>query len=121
MYFFRLRVRPNGDSSELVLDRLMADYHASMHPDFSLAESLVLADGVSGIRIRYYGTAGDAIGADATWHEAWHDAQRLPDLTRIEVDTANGPEWPPIVVETALGNRDECGEYERVHNICERI
>lgn len=108
MYYFRVAVTPNGDSSRLTLSRIIPDYSATRLPDFG-DESSVLAESIAEVRFGYFGRDPDASGiVTPTWRDRWDDPQRLPDLIRIDVKAASGAPWPTLVVEPRLSPEVGC-------------
>jgi general secretion pathway protein J len=108
MYYFRLAVTPNGDSSRLTLARVIPDYAATQLPDFG-SDSSVLSDRIAEVRFGYFGRdPGAADSVAPTWRDRWDDKQRLPDLIRIDVTPASGPPWPTLVVEPRLAPEVGC-------------
>jgi general secretion pathway protein J len=109
MYYFRIAVVPNGDSSRLILSRLYPDYAATKAPDFGGAEFSVLADGIAEVRFGYFGRDPGALASmNPTWRDRWDDTQRLPDLIRIDITPAAGPPWPTLFVEPRLSPEVGC-------------
>lgn len=67
-----------------------------------------LADGLRAVRFRYRGL--DEEGGLAAWQEEWRMAEALPLQVSIEIETAQGQRWPPLVVSLAQGSgRDAAG------------
>jgi len=120
MYYFNVAVTPNGDSSRLTLSRQIPDYAATRLPDFSgTTETSVLADRIAEVRFGYFGRDPGAADAVApTWRERWDDAQRLPDLIRIDVKPAAGAPWPTLVVEPRLALEVGCPTWNQVARRC---
>lgn len=119
MYYFRVGVTPNGDKSRLTLSRVIPDYAAQGVPDFGAADFSVLADNISEARFGYFGRdPGAADLVNPTWRDRWDDPQRLPDLIRIEVTTANGAPWPPLVVEPRLAPEIGCPTWNAAARRC---
>jgi len=59
-------------------------------PDWSAAQSRVLAAGVAGFALAYADGAGN-------WSPAWRQPDKLPARIRVDLRTAAG-EWPPLIV-----------------------
>jgi general secretion pathway protein J len=59
-------------------------------------EHSVLARGVRNFRIAYFGAS--ALGEEPAWHDRWDGLGYLPKLLRIELDTADAPVRPPLIV-----------------------
>ncbi|MFQ5955238.1 MAG: prepilin-type N-terminal cleavage/methylation domain-containing protein [Kiloniellales bacterium] len=58
-------------------------------------DSVVLADGVTGLRFSYFGP--DRARRPPKWHHRWVDRDALPRLVRLEGSGAGG-RWPGLVV-----------------------
>jgi prepilin-type N-terminal cleavage/methylation domain-containing protein len=109
MYFFKIALTPNGNTSRLTLARMIPDYAATSPPDFGNADVSILADGVVEARFGYFGRdPGAADVVTPTWRDRWDDQQRLPDLIRLDVKLANGTSWPPLIVEPRLSMQVGC-------------
>jgi len=72
-------------------------------PGFDAETGEVIAADIAALRLDYYGRLGGR--ASATWHEAWPDTRRFPQLIRIRIEPAKGRPWPPIVVAPRLGEQ----------------
>ncbi len=106
MYYFRLTASGGRDSARLLLERVIPDYGALALPDFSGADSTVLADGIGSVRFGYFGRdPGSADSVAPTWRDRWDDPQRLPDLIRVDE-----PRHPTHAVprHQALPRRSAC-------------
>src|SRR5690606_17378901 len=55
-----------------------------------------LVAGLTGLRIRYRGL--DPATGEAEWFEAWDEHEALPLQVSIEIESAEGGAWPPMVV-----------------------
>lgn len=119
MYYFRVAVTPNGDSSRLTLSRLIPDYAALRLPEFGSADFSVLAEGVAEVRFGYFGRdPGSADTVVPTWRDRWDDPQRLPDLIRVDVKPASGTAWPTLVVEPRLAPEVGCFTWNPAARRC---
>ena len=119
MYFFKVALAPNGNTSRLVLARMIPDYAATTPPDFGNADVSILADGVAEARFAYFGRdPGTADTVTPTWRDRWDDPQRLPDLIRMDVKLANGTSWPPLVVEPRLSMLVGCKTWNPATRHC---
>ena len=118
-YFFRLAVKPSGDTSRLTLTRAIPDYAATALPDLTSAEQSVLADRIAEVRFGYYGRDPDSNDANApTWRDHWDDPQILPLLIRVDVVPAAGTPWPQLVVEPRLAPEAGCRAWDFNRNRC---
>lgn len=70
---------------------------------FRTGDPVVLLRDVAALRIAYFGKRERS--AQGAWHPEWKDETRLPDLVRIELDSAvaGRPLWPALVVAPQLG------------------
>lgn len=111
MYYFKIAVTPNGDSSRLTLARVIPDYAATTPPDFGTDFS-VLADRIAEVHFGYFGRDADAADTvTPTWRDRWDDTQRLPDLIRLDVKPASGAAWPTLTVEPRLAPQVGCPNW----------
>lgn len=62
----------------------------------------VLAEGLRAVRFRYRGI--DSGGGLGKWSERWDTAESLPAQVRVEIESADGTRWPPLVVGLAYGD-----------------
>lgn len=119
IYYFRIALAPGGESSRLSLSRAMPDYAALKPPSFDGADQSVLADGIAQVRFSYFGRDPDANDAVApTWRDRWDDPQILPLLIRMEVKTAQGASWPPLVVEPRIAPEAGCRGWDANRRRC---
>jgi general secretion pathway protein J len=119
VYYFRLAVVRDGDKSRLVQERVIPDPASTDEPEFRDAGRSVLAEGISELRISYFGRDAGAADADApTWRDKWDDKQRLPQLVRIEVIPAKGAPWPPLVVEPRHAPEVGCRAWDQGRQRC---
>ena len=118
MYYFKLAVTSNGNSSRLTLARVSPDYAATSPPDFGTDFS-VLAESIAEVRFGYFGRdSGDADTVAPTWRDRWDDPQRLPDLIRVDVKPASGAAWPTLVVEPRLALQVGCPNWNPAARRC---
>jgi general secretion pathway protein J len=119
MYYFRVAVVPNGDSSRLTLTRVIPDYAAQQLPPFDGADYSVLADGIAAVRFGYFGRdPGASDSVTPTWRERWDDPQRLPDLIRVDVTPLRGLAWPTLIVEPRLSPETGCPSWNPAARRC---
>ena len=76
-------------------------------------QETVLAEGVTGLAIRYYGALteteregqGPAEGGARRWHLQWQGQESLPELVMVTVQLEGGTHWPLLVAHPRLGER----------------
>ena len=119
IYYFRIALAPGGESSKLLLSRVIPDYSALKAPSFDAADASVLADGIAQLKFSYFGRDPDANDAvDPTWRDHWDDPQILPLLIRMDVKTAQGAMWPPLVVEPVIAPEAGCRGWDANRRRC---
>ena len=119
VFYFRLAVARDGDRGRLILERTITEPDATAPPGFADAERSVLAEGIDGLKVSYFGRDRDAAVSDApTWRDRWDDPQRLPLLVRIEVTLQKGAPWPPLVVEPRRAPEAGCRAWDPRRNRC---
>ena len=119
IYYFRIALAPSGESSKLLLSRTIPDYTALKPPSFDGADASVLADGIAQLKFSYFGRDPDAADVvDPTWRDHWDDPQILPLLIRMEVRTAQGTSWPPLVVEPRIAPEAGCRGWDANRRRC---
>lgn len=119
VYYFRLALVRDGDTSRLVQDRVAPEPAATEPPVFSGADRSVLADDVSELRIGYLGRDASAADTEApTWRDRWDDPQRLPLLVRIDVKPAKAPAWPTLVIEPRNALESGCPSMDAAQARC---
>jgi len=118
MYYFRVAVTPNGESSRLTLARVIPDYAATELPEFG-SDFSVLADGIAEVRFGYFGRdAGASNLVNPSWRDHWDDPQRLPDLISVDVTPVSGTPWPTLVVEPRLAPDAGCPNWNAAAQRC---
>jgi general secretion pathway protein J len=118
-YDFRLAVVQEGDKSRLVQERVIPDPDATTDLDFRDGGRSVLAEGISELKVSYYGRDPDAADTEApTWRDRWDDKQRLPMLVRIDVVPKKGPAWPSMVVEPRQAAEAGCRNWDPARSRC---
>ena len=76
-------------------------------------QETVLAEGVTGLAIRYYGALAEiegegqnpAEGDVRRWHLQWQGQESLPELVMVTVQLEGGTHWPLLVAHPRLGER----------------
>ncbi len=117
--YFRLALARNDDKNQLIVERLLPDPQATQNPEFQDVEHSVLADGISELKISYYGRDPGAVESEApSWRDRWDDTQKLPLLIKIEVQPKQGPAWPALVVEPRRAPEAGCTTYDAQRGRC---
>jgi general secretion pathway protein J len=86
----RAPLRPTGDA-----DRA--------GDDAGRVQETVLAEHVTGLDLRYYGTVAEDEGEVPRWHRQWQGQETLPRLVMMEVQQQGGTHWPLLVAHPRLG------------------
>lgn len=97
-----------NEGRKLVMARLFPEPTAQEMPDFSSADTTVLAENLSELEIGYLGRDDET--ADPTWRDDWKDGARMPEAVRLRVKTDKGVAWPDLVIPLRIvprprGNR----------------
>lgn len=71
--------------------------------DAGRVQETILAEGVTGLSIRYYGTVGEGEGGGRRWHTQWLQQPNLPTLVMVTVQMEGGMHWPLLVAHPRLG------------------
>lgn len=117
--YFRLALARFDNKTQLIVERMFPDPQATQNPDFQGVEHSVLADGISDLKISYFGRDPGAAESDApSWRDSWNDTQRLPLLVKIEVQPKQGPAWPALVVEPRRAPEAGCTTYDAQRGRC---
>jgi general secretion pathway protein J len=85
-----------GKGKNLVMARAFPDPGAQEMPDFSSAETTVLAENLAELEFAYLGRDDDT--SDPTWRDDWMDGARMPEAVRVRVRPVHGSAWPELVV-----------------------
>ena len=85
-----------GKGKNLVMARAFPEPDAQEMPDFSSAETTVLAENLAEIEFAYLGR--DDAASDPTWRDDWKEGARMPEALRVRIRPAHGPAWPELVV-----------------------
>jgi len=92
-----------GKTKNLVMARVFPEPDAQEMPDFSSAETTVLAEGLSEIEFAYLGREDEA--SDPTWRDDWKEGARMPEAVRMRIKPAVGEAWPELVVPLRVAPR----------------
>ncbi len=85
-----------GKGKNLVLARAFPEPDAQEMPDFSAAETTVLADNIAELEFAYLGRDDDA--SDPVWRDDWKEGARMPEAVRVRIRPLQGSAWPELVV-----------------------
>lgn len=93
--------KPDGTGFALVEDTRIAS-DAGTGP-----QREVLLEGITGLRLRYFGVLAQAGGSDwqPRWVTDWQRRDRLPTLVEVSVDfpAADRRRWPPLILPLGAG------------------
>jgi general secretion pathway protein J len=119
VWFYRLRVVADGERSELVLDRMIPDVNAQALPQWSGNDHSVLAEGISSVKLQYFGRDDGAdVSVAPSWRDRWDSRQTLPLEIRIDVTPAKGPAWPTIYASPRNAPEAGCRGYDYNRQRC---
>jgi general secretion pathway protein J len=122
VYYFRIAVVREGDKSLLVQERMIPEPDALDAPEFRDAARSVLADGITELKIGYFGRDPGAAETEApSWRDKWDDTQRLPLLVRIDIVPAKGSAWPQLVVEPRHAPEAGCRAWDAARQRCRGV
>jgi general secretion pathway protein J len=81
-------------------------------PSLPPVQPTVLAEHVTGLVIRYYGTAVDSDGevVGAGWQQQWQQQEDLPRLVMVMLQQRGGLHWPLLVAHPRLARGEAGGE-----------
>ena len=96
-----------GKGKNLVMARAFPEPNEQEMPDFSSAETTVLAENLAEIEFAYLGRDDDA--SDPSWRDDWKEGARMPDAVRVRIRPANGPAWPELVIPLRVVPRGRGG------------
>lgn len=85
-----------GHGKKLVMAREFPEPNAQEMPDFSSAETVVLAEHLAELEFGYLGRDDEA--ADPTWRDDWKEGGRMPEAVRIRIRTDKGAAWPEMII-----------------------
>ena len=95
-YLHALEVTGSGDAQQLRIGLTLLQAGRAVEEDPPRAPEL-LADGLKQVRLRYRGI-DPTTGKLGPWQEQWQVPGRMPLLVSIDIVTATGVAWPPLVV-----------------------
>jgi len=85
-----------GKGKNLVMARAFPEPDSQEMPDFTSADTTVLAENLSELEFGYLGRDDDT--SDPTWRDDWKEGARMPEAVRVRIRPAHGPAWPELVV-----------------------
>ncbi len=122
VWLYRLRVVADGDHSSLILDRMVPDVSAATMPEFSSPDHSVLAEGITDLKLQYYGRDDGAdVSVDPNWRDHWDSRQSLPLAIRIDVTPAHGAPWPTLYVMPRDAAESGCRGYDYTRMRCASV
>lgn len=93
----------SSKAKNLVVSRIFPEPDAQEMPDFSNAETTVLAENIAELEFQYLGR--DNPNSDPIWQDDWREGGRMPEAIRVRVRPVTGPPWPDMVVPLRLWPR----------------
>ncbi|MFS8085860.1 MAG: hypothetical protein ACMG6H_09535, partial [Acidobacteriota bacterium] len=96
-----------GKGKNLVLARVFPEPDAQEMPDFSSAETTVLAENLAELEFAYLGRDDDA--SDPAWRDDWKEGARMPEAVRVRIRPVRGSAWPELVVPLRVVPRSRGG------------
>ena len=122
IWYYRLHIADVDGKQSLVLDRMIPDVTQNAPPQFDGAEHSVLATNIAALSISYLGpdpgVAAGNTGFEPAWRERWEDAQRLPQLIRIDVRPERGPPWPSLYAVPRESPEAACRGWDNARARC---
>lgn len=83
-------------AKKLIVARVFPEPDAQEMPDFSSAETTVLAENIAELEFHYLGR--DDPNADAAWRDDWRDGAKMPEAIRIRIKPVRGADWPEMII-----------------------
>jgi general secretion pathway protein J len=93
---FSLVEGARGKGKKLVMARQFPEPNAQEMPDFTEADTTVLAENIAEIDFAYLSREDD--NSDATWVDDWKEPARMPEAVRVRVKPVVGQAWPEMVI-----------------------
>lgn len=118
LWVWRLHVVHEGQHGKLVLEHAIPDTSGKTALKFSPEKRSVLADRVESVTFQYYGIVGEAMNAVPNWSNVWSDAQRLPQMIRMDVKLEDGTQWPTLYAEMRKGMEAGCRQWNEPAGRC---
>ena len=98
LYHVDLEYLPQRDDRLLLLTRRLADSYFG-----SDIQQSVLGRLIRGFHIAYFGVIPP--DTDPAWHDQWEEVTYPPRMLRIEIDTGDGFDHPPIIIRLRAVSR----------------
>ena len=108
---FSLVEEGRDKGKKLVMARMFPSPDMQEMPDFSEAETTVLAEDLSEIEFGYLDREDE--NTDPTWVEDWREPARMPEAVRVRVKPRVGNAWPELVVPLRVVPRSRGGARVR--------
>ncbi|MEP6702524.1 MAG: prepilin-type N-terminal cleavage/methylation domain-containing protein [Betaproteobacteria bacterium] len=99
LFLLKFSLVDQGGSSKgkkLIMARQFPEPDTQEVPDFSDAETVVLAENLSEIEFGYLGRDDD--NSDPTWTDDWKEPARMPEAVRVRIKPLSGAPWPEMVI-----------------------
>ena len=85
-----------GKGKKLVMARQFPEPDTQEMPDFTGADTTVLADNLAEVEFAYLGRDNDT--TDPTWSDDWKEPARMPEAVRVRFKPLTGQPWPEMVI-----------------------
>ena len=96
-------------AKKLIVSRMFPEADAQEMPDFSNAETTVLAENISELELAYLGR--DDPNTDPYWRDDWRDGARMPEAIRVRVKPVAGTTWPEMIIPLRVAPRNRGGRF----------
>ena len=96
-------------AKKLIVSRMFPEPDAQEMPDFSNAETTVLAENISELELAYLGR--DDPNTDPYWRDDWRDGAKMPEAIRVRVKPVAGTTWPEMVIPLRVAPRNRGGRF----------
>ena len=109
LFFLKFSLVEEGrdKGKKLVMARMFPTPDMQEMPDFSSADTTVLAEDLSEMEFGYLGREDE--NSDPTWSEDWREPARMPEAVRVRVKPRTGNAWPELVVPLRVVPRNRGG------------
>ena len=96
-------------AKKLIVSRMFPEPDAQEMPDFSNAETTVLAENIAELELAYLGR--DDPNTDPYWRDDWRDGAKMPEAIRVRVKPVAGTTWPEMVIPLRVAPRNRGGRF----------